>query len=416
MFDMKNNLKMIFFLLFLLHSSGYSQSLEFKGQASGWITANNVNNTQTQIGLRYIPAFSAVKTLGNGMMLNSEISINGFSSALGRSWNDIQYNEKLKFYRLWFRLSSSQMELRAGLQKINFGSASLIRPLMWFDRIDPRDPLKLTDGVYGMLFRYYFLNNANIWFWGLYGNDIKGWEIIPTYKNSIEYGGRFQHPLLTGEIALTYHHRLIDLRTGIQNQASLMNIPVSDEILELFGISNNPNIENRLSIDGKWDFEIGIWFEGALIHKNIQNEIDNIKKETAGSIDYLLSDFQQLEYQRLFNFGLDYTFGLGNGLYTLVEHFILKSSDNAFGPGESMDFSALSLNYPLGLLDNINSMIYYDWNNDAWYRFINFQRIYDNWSIYIIGFWNPDQFQIYQNQENQLFAGKGFQITVVFNH
>jgi len=54
------------------------------------------------------------------------------------------------------------------LQKINFGSATLFRLLMWFDRIDPRDPLKLTDGVYGLLLRYYFHNNTNIWLWGLY--------------------------------------------------------------------------------------------------------------------------------------------------------------------------------------------------------------------------------------------------------
>ena len=68
------------------------------------------------------------------------------------------------------RYSSDQFELRLGLQKINFGSASMLRPLMWFDQMDPRDPLHLTDGVWGLLARYYFLNNANIWLWGLYGN------------------------------------------------------------------------------------------------------------------------------------------------------------------------------------------------------------------------------------------------------
>ena len=112
---------------------------------------------------------------------------------------------------MWVKFSGDQFELRAGLQKINFGSAQMFRPLMWFDRIDPRDPLQLTDGVYGLLARYYFLNNANIWLWGLYGDDkIKGWELIPSKKNSIEYGGRVQLPLYTGEIAATYHHRTAD--------------------------------------------------------------------------------------------------------------------------------------------------------------------------------------------------------------
>jgi hypothetical protein len=34
-----------------------------------------------------------------------------------------------------------------------------------------------------------------------------------------------------------------------------------------------------------------------------------------------------------------------------------------------------------------------------------------------MGFWNPKQFQIYPNMEgNSLFAGKGFQLMVVFNY
>ncbi|GAI27146.1 unnamed protein product, partial [marine sediment metagenome] len=59
---------------------------------------------------------------------------------------------------------------------------------MWFDRIDPRDPLQLTDGVYGLLLRQYFLNNANIWVWGLYGNDdLRGWEYLPSEAKSVEF-------------------------------------------------------------------------------------------------------------------------------------------------------------------------------------------------------------------------------------
>ena len=86
--------------------------------------------------------------------------------------------------------------VRGGLQKINFGSANLLRPLMWFDQIDPRDPLQLTDGVWGILGRYYFLNNANIWVWGLIGNDQrKGWEVIPSVKNKPEFGFRVQMPI-----------------------------------------------------------------------------------------------------------------------------------------------------------------------------------------------------------------------------
>ena len=82
--------------------------------------------------------------------INSEISLNSFGSGMIHAFDDIDTDGTLKPYRMWLRLSTSQLEIRAGLQKINFGSAALLRPLMWFDRIDPRDPLQLTDGVYGL--------------------------------------------------------------------------------------------------------------------------------------------------------------------------------------------------------------------------------------------------------------------------
>ena len=63
---------------------------------------------------------------------------------------------RFKPYRLWLRYSTSHLEIRAGLQKINFGSSNILRPLMWFDKMDFRDPLMLTDGVYALLGRYYF--------------------------------------------------------------------------------------------------------------------------------------------------------------------------------------------------------------------------------------------------------------------
>ena len=42
-------------------------------------------------------------------------------------------------------------------QKMNFGSAIILRCLTWFNSIDPRDPLQATDGKTGPLLRYYFL-------------------------------------------------------------------------------------------------------------------------------------------------------------------------------------------------------------------------------------------------------------------
>ncbi|MCK4745441.1 MAG: hypothetical protein KAT15_00320, partial [Bacteroidales bacterium] len=154
-----------------------AQSLGFKGQAIGWTTLNPADPFQGQVGLRYIPELSFSIPAGN-FTIDGEFSANLWGSGDIYPGDSIVPDEQLSPYRMWVRFSGDQFEIRAGLQKINFGSAVLFRPLMWFDRIDPRDPLQLTDGVYGLLARYYFLNNANIWLWGLYGDDkTKGWEV-----------------------------------------------------------------------------------------------------------------------------------------------------------------------------------------------------------------------------------------------
>ncbi len=170
------------FCAVLVSGTIYSQSLGFRGQAIGWTTLNPAEPFQAQAGLRYIPELSFSLPAGK-YTLDGEVSANMWLS--GTFANDTSaFDRDLAPYRMWVRFSGDQFELRAGLQKINFGSAQMFRPLMWFDYIDPRDPLQLTDGVYGLLARYFFLNNANIWLWGLYGNDkVKGWEIIPSKKN-----------------------------------------------------------------------------------------------------------------------------------------------------------------------------------------------------------------------------------------
>jgi hypothetical protein len=48
---------------------------------------------------------------------------------------------------------------------------------------------------------------------------------------------------------------------------------------------------------------------------------------------------------------------------------------------------------------------------------MTWQRTYDNWSFYLIGFWDPKNIQLYSNQTGENpFAGTGLQIMVVFNH
>jgi hypothetical protein len=369
-------------ILFSVNSAP-SKTLDLKGLLSGWIAVNAENISEPQFGLYYIPEFSINKSLSQNYALDFDLSLNANGTARLLSQEETQTSGEIKLYRMWGRFSSSRFEARLGLQKINFGSASLLRPLMWFDRIDPRDPLQLTDGVYGILMRYYFLNNANIWIWGLYGNkNTKGWEFLSTKARSVEFGGRFQHPVGNGEMALTYHHRQIDPNQSLPG-------------LDLADVYSVP--ENRLALDGKWDIGIGIWFEGALTHQNCEQ--------------------LSTPWQKAMTVGFDYTFGLGNGLNLTGEYFVYASSQEVLGSGDSMKFSALSMNYPLSTLDNMSCILYYDWRNKNLYSFLNWRRTYDQWIINVVGFWNPKLFQIYQNlTENNMFAGKGIQIMVIFNH
>jgi hypothetical protein len=254
---------------------------------------------------------------------------------------------------------------------------------MWFDRLDPRDPLQLTDGVYGLLLRYYFLNNANIWAWALYGNDSpKGWEAIGTAKDTVEYGGRVQLPLRSGELALTYNHR----RTDIVPEAGPL-VPLTRERIP----------ESRIGLDGKWDVGVGFWFEATLTHQ-----------------DY---DFLPQPWQRACTLGMDYTFGWGNGLNVMGEHLRLDRSASAFGPGDGADFLALFLRYPVSVFVDLTAIFYYDWKEKEFYRFLSWQRTYDRWRFNLIAFWNPDALRIFPTQPGgNPFAGKGFQLMIVYNY
>lgn len=370
---------------FIFHTvlSCQSQDFIYSGQLSSWLSVNQQKEKFAQLGIRYIPSLSFSTPFSNDYLFDLEASIKAFSNAYFQSSSKPQNDQDLSAYRMWMRLSGSQYELRLGLQKINFGSASVFRPLMWFDTIDPRDPLQITSGVYGILGRYYFLNNANLWLWALIGNNqTKGWELIPTAKGKPEFGGRLQIPFFFGEVALSYHYRQLNLGPFTPN------LPIEFDTL---------TTENRLGFDGKWDIEIGFWIEAVVIHHE--------------------SDLLLYKWEQSFNIGCDYTFYIGNGFTVLTEYFVLESTKKILHSGEGIRFSTLSLSYPLDVFDTINGMIYYDWDNKGLYRFLSYQRNYDHWSFYLFAFWNPDEYKLdITTRESSQFAGKGIQFMVVLNH
>ncbi len=377
-------LKQGFIVTVLLFSFGYlngQDTLRFSGQASGWVDVNKSENLPLWGGARYIPQLNPGTGLKSGRRIDAEFSLNLYGSAATDPFDTISASADIKAYRTWVRFSSDQFEIRLGLQRISFGSASILRPLMWFDQIDPRDPLKMTDGVWSLLGRYYFLNNANIWVWGLYGNNkTKGWEVIPVNKNIPEFGGRLQIPVPGGEAAISYHHRIADSRnTGL---------PVPE--YEKIG-------ENRIGMDAKWDFVTGVWIEGSYATKN--------------------KDMGMLNNELAINAGIDYTFRLGSGLYTAFEQLLASNDEEPFAFTNPRNFSLISASYPVGIFDKVSTFIYYDWKDNNIYSFINWQKQFDRIMLYIMAYWNPETFLLPAQAGTQNpFAGKGIQIMFVLNH
>lgn len=358
---------------------------DLKSQLSGWFSLNDISPITPRLGLRWQPTLSLEQTLGKGWALDSELSLDVSAAGAAPGWSDPDIDGKFRPYRLWLRLSSQRFEARLGLQKINFGSATVLRPLMWFDALDPRDPLQITTGSWGLLLRYYFRNNANAWLWGLYGNtDPRGWETSPTARRVPEFGGRLQVPFLAGEAAATAHFR----------RSALTGDPAGPAAGE-----------SRFAFDGKWDLGFGFWLEGAFTHR------------ADPALNVLAGGTAAHPWQRSLCLGIDYTFALGNGLYLLAEQFFSHGTAAPLAAAaRGMSFSALLARYPLGLLDSLSAVLYFDWPGRQTYNFASWQRTTDHWQFHIMVFWNPAQPLTAREQGGRgLFAGRGFQLLAVWN-
>lgn len=342
---------------------------EFDGQASLYGSYSPQNDLGYFLGGRYLPELNYGYIFKNKSMLDFEASANIYGSVLFNPFSNSKTDGNIKPYRVWARYTGNQFEIRVGLQKINFGTASILRPLQWFDQMDPRDPLQFTTGVYGALGRYYFLNNANIWAWVLYGNEgSRGFELMENNKNSAEYGGRVQLPVTKGEIAFTYHHR------------------------------NASNIaENRYGLDGKWDVEVGVWFEA--VHINKAKEVGILTNQT-----FLTT-------------GVDYTLAIGSGLNVTLENMLISYNENAFRFKNNSNVTATSIMYPLGLFDKISTMLNFSWKSKDLSFFLNYEHQFKKLTGYVMAYYNPSNVPgigtvSYENS----FSGAGFRLMLVYNH
>jgi len=360
----------VFVLLVIITTRVAAVELDMRGQFSTQLTRRYSDDEWlVNAGMQYIPQLQLSQTISSVNIFDLDLSYHGFIHTDQEvSWDN------LKLYRFNVRYATEQSETQIGLQKINFGPAQLLRSLMWFDRLDPRDPMKITEGVYGLRYRYNLLNNANIWLWGLYGNDEpKGYEITPTAAKKPEFGGRVQTPVPMGEMAVTFHSR----------QAENTE---SDRIFR----------ENRIALDGRWDVFIGAWFEAVIQHQDISSPYN---------------------YTKMLTLGLDYTFGIGNGLYVVAEHMINRYTNELIGYDDITDqdiqMSAIMLNYPLTFFDNLMLIEFYSWETKDFYQYLGWQRIYDNIVVNLALFHFPET---RLSTINTVGGGYGAQLMLIYNH
>lgn len=358
------------------------QKVELDGQFIMVGSYSPDNQIEGFLGSRYIPELSYLIPVDSAQTryFDFEVSANINGNILFSPFDTSNFDGNIQPYRIWARYNANQFELRVGLQKIDFGSATLLRPIQWFNQIDPRDPLQLTNGVYGVLGRYYFLNNANVWLWALYGNEkTRGFDVIETNKKIPEFGGRIQYPTKKGEIAFSYHHRSA-------NSTSIEFIPQFEKIPE-----------HRFGLDGKWDVGVGLWFETALIYKT--------------------KDLGFLTHQALFNIGTDYTFGIGNGVNVMLEHLAVASDNQFLGTKNTANITAAMASYPLGFFDNISGVFLYNWTEENFTFNINYNHQFEKISTYVMAYYNPSAISgIQQNDLVNQFSGPGIRLMIVYNH
>ncbi|WP_024821946.1 MULTISPECIES: hypothetical protein [Aminobacterium] len=367
----------------------YATVFSHSGQVSLWGAYND--DTDSSLGIRYIPeitiSFGAgaetgaetdtaadsetdlnrgTQTTQTAQTLDALVSFNIRTLSTFGSFKELEDKFHADLYRSWVRLSGERYEVRLGLQRINFGPAQILRSLKWFDQIDPRDPLSLTDGVNALLGRYYFPNNSNIWVWGLYGNG------------DPEFGLRYQFPVANGEMAFTYHNRRVDREWWNSNTFAFPR-----------RVTLEDGLEQRYALDGSFDVGIGLWFEFVM---------SRLKKDSKHTLS-----------TTCLTLGADYTFDVGSGVHVLAEHFIRSPGSDIWNHENDDEISALSIDFSTGILDTVTILTYYDWQKKEFYPNVSWQRTYDDWLINVTAFHNGDD-------ANSVYSGTGVVLTFVYNY
>jgi len=364
---LKSQFLFILLSLTLVFAEDGSLNLQWKGQAS-IIHASSFAGSfdESPTTMRYIPQLRLDYQVSPSNRLGFDVAVDLFNFSLGDSLVEFDGN----FYRFTFRYDTPNTQVRVGLQKINFGPARMLRVLQWFDELDPRDPLALSPGVWAAMGRYYFDNGVNIRLWTMadapdvqrnYWGDTESWPW--------DIGGRLEYPIPAGTLGLTLHS--LDV-----SKASVIK-------------------ENRIAGDIRVDAIVGLWSE--MMFARIEDPT-----WTKDALSVMA--------------GVDYTFSLGNGLYTAFE----MASSYQGVTGENMPWQirsfALTANYTLGLSDGLTFYLYaidFPILESQTIPMLGWQHTSGNWLFYLALYDMPE---FTAGSGMSLPSGTGLQINIAFNH
>lgn len=307
---------------------------QVKQRFGAWLM-HDLAKASTGIGVEWVPEISYQKNLVKDWDVQAEYSLQ--SRILQEFPIDSQSTElRTKSYRAWLRLANPYFELRGGLQRLSFGSAVVLRPLQWFDRVNPLDQREETEGVEAVLMRFHAPKDISVWTWLIHADaDPIGTEIVGSKDNTMQSGGMLRFPMPLGETGFCFHKR------KLENSAD----------------------EKRFGFNMRMDSWLGLWTEASLSH---------------------LSSSPLMPYRDMSSatLGMDYTFGWGSGLYAMLETNVIHSSNTELtNLHPKYITNALMLNYPMGLLDALSILSMYEHKSDRSVHSLIWRRNYDYLSI-----------------------------------
>jgi|GEM_PF-1496447 len=274
------------------------------------------------------------------------------------------------WYRYLLRYSGERADLKLGLQKINFGPAQFLRTLQWFDTLNPLDPSGRSDGVEAVLLRMYPHWRVNVWFWALAADRRDGLNYLLTedpenpsiflLNRETEvrqpFGGRVQIQLAAVDLGLSLHHRQPDY-AGYEYR------------------------EYRAALDLRGEWGIGWWLEAMQIQRGEIQDGDFDRPAYFGWDPFMFLE----KSSRALTLGADYTMGIGNGIYTMLEYAKRSPSAEFDRLPPKQEQALFMLSYPLGLFDSFMALFLRDMEQEIDSRSLIWLRTYDRltWQLMV---------------------------------